>query len=181
MHIPVLNSSPLNLPPLPKPPFSYHPRRLTSPDSAPSLQELLQKISLSLGGSSEPNDPSPWIRPCSSQICGSEQPTLCFHLEHRLISKCFQCGFVACRDDQFQCHNTGRCIHGSFVCDAYDDCGDMSDEQNCSEWLCDLFNRFFVMLTHRISKKDWSYQNSYRGELKCSSKASYSWTLVLLD
>ena len=43
-------------------PFSCHPR-FTSPNSAPSLQELLQKISLSPRGSrSEPNEPLPWIR-----------------------------------------------------------------------------------------------------------------------
>jgi len=45
-----LNSTPLNLSLLPQPPFPCHPTRFTSPNSAPSLQELLQKISLSLRG-----------------------------------------------------------------------------------------------------------------------------------
>ena len=44
----VLNPTPLNLSLLPQPPFSCHHRRFTSPNSAPSLQELLQDISLSL-------------------------------------------------------------------------------------------------------------------------------------
>ena len=62
MHMSVLNSTPLNLSLLPRPPFSCHPRRFTSPYSAPSLQELLQKISLR-GGSSEPNETPPGSAP----------------------------------------------------------------------------------------------------------------------
>ena len=58
----VLNSTPLNLSLLPQSPFSCHPRRFTSPNSAPSLQELLQKnFFVSEGGSSEPNEPPTWI------------------------------------------------------------------------------------------------------------------------
>ena len=47
---------------------------------------------------------------------------------------CYDC--VACRNDQFKCHNTGRCISAKFFyCDGDDDCGDASDEpENCSEW-----------------------------------------------
>ena len=44
---------------------------------------------------------------------------------------CLDCVYAACRDDQFRCANTGRCISGSWVCDGDNDCGDMSDEQNC--------------------------------------------------
>jgi len=46
----VLNSTHVNLSPLTRPPFSCHPGRFTSPNSVPSLQELLQKISLCLTG-----------------------------------------------------------------------------------------------------------------------------------
>ena len=48
----------------------------------------------------------------------------------------FPCDYVvasACRDDEFRCENTGRCIPRSWVCNGVDDCGDISDEQNCSE------------------------------------------------
>ncbi|XP_074204461.1 atrial natriuretic peptide-converting enzyme isoform X4 [Camelus bactrianus] len=58
-----------------------------------------------------------------------------------------------CSENLFHCH-TGKCLNYSFVCDGYDDCGDLSDEQNCDcspteehrcgdgrcitiEWVCD--------------------------------------------
>ncbi|XP_068799071.1 atrial natriuretic peptide-converting enzyme isoform X4 [Struthio camelus] len=58
-----------------------------------------------------------------------------------------------CSDDVFRC-NTGKCLNYTFVCDGYDDCGDLSDEQNCdcnpvmhhqcgdgrcitADWVCD--------------------------------------------
>jgi len=53
---------------------------------------------------------------------------------------------VACTEDQFQCLNTGRCIDGSWVCDGDNDCGDISDEQNCRE---SQFTRVFVQNIER--------------------------------
>ena len=35
-----------------------------------------------------------------------------------------------CDSDQFTCIN-GQCIPESWKCDATDDCGDNSDEENC--------------------------------------------------
>ena len=37
-----------------------------------------------------------------------------------------------CLPDEFQCNNSGLCIYASWICDGEDDCGDMSDEQNCA-------------------------------------------------
>jgi len=40
---------------------------------------------------------------------------------------------AACSEDQFKCANTGRCIPASYMCDGDNDCGDYSDERNCSK------------------------------------------------
>ena len=50
MHISVLNSTPPNLSLLPQPPFSCHPRRFTSPNSAPPYNNCFKKFSFCLRG-----------------------------------------------------------------------------------------------------------------------------------
>ena len=55
--------------------------------------------------------------------------------------------FIACRDNDFQCKNTGRCIPGFAVCDGFNGCGDWSDEENCSELFLQLF--ICILVNHR--------------------------------
>ena len=52
-----------------------------------------------------------------------------------------KCSFVpltvfsdACDTDEYHCANE-RCIRRSYICDGDNDCGDMSDEQNCNSEL----------------------------------------------
>ena len=82
-----------------------------------------------------------------------------------IASKCFQYDCVACRDDQFRCHNTGRCIDGSYVCNAYDDCEDMSDEQNCSEWSSKLYNYSFALWATRHRNRSKTAQDNQKTTL----------------
>ena len=58
-----------------------------------------------------------------------------------------------CEDDHFHCNN-GKCILKSWLCNGWDECGDSSDEQNCTGNNCEisylpfihhtLFNVFLV-------------------------------------
>jgi len=48
---------------------------------------------------------------------------------------CYRYDCVACGVFDFEC-DSGLCIPTSWVCDSDNDCGDFSDEQNCSEWCC---------------------------------------------
>jgi len=43
------------------------------------------------------------------------------------------CDCTVCRQDQFKCVSSGRCIPASWICDTDNDCGDWSDERNCGE------------------------------------------------
>ncbi|GAB1603456.1 hypothetical protein Ahia01_000626900, partial [Argonauta hians] len=52
------------------------------------------------------------------------------------LAKCdtarvFVCEMTACSKDTYRCHN-GRCIGPQWLCDGNDDCGDRSDEINCT-------------------------------------------------
>ena len=56
------DATPLNLSLLPQPPFSCHPRRFTSPNSAPPYKNCFKKFFVSEGVRPNPTKPR-WIRP----------------------------------------------------------------------------------------------------------------------
>uniref|UniRef100_A0A3P8V3B2 Sortilin-related receptor n=1 Tax=Cynoglossus semilaevis TaxID=244447 RepID=A0A3P8V3B2_CYNSE len=47
----------------------------------------------------------------------------------------------SCLPNQYRCSN-GRCISSIWKCDSDNDCGDMSDEQECPTTMCDPSNQF---------------------------------------
>jgi len=74
-----------------------------------------------------------------------------------------------CSPSQFTCNNT-RCIPQAYVCDTDNDCGDMSDEQDCGECACsfitsaDLRNMrlhavFYVICAYNELASAYTYRN----------------------
>lgn len=50
---------------------------------------------------------------------------------------CFSClAGVSCDPKQFQCVRSGKCIPEGWYCDGDNDCGDRSDESNCTSASC---------------------------------------------
>uniref|UniRef100_A0A672I1R6 Sortilin-related receptor n=1 Tax=Salarias fasciatus TaxID=181472 RepID=A0A672I1R6_SALFA len=64
--------------------------------------------------------------------------------EDRRVSSCL-CVLLqsehSCLPNQYRCSN-GRCISSIWKCDSDNDCGDMSDEQECPTTTCDPSNQF---------------------------------------
>uniref|UniRef100_A0A3Q3AY67 Sortilin-related receptor n=1 Tax=Kryptolebias marmoratus TaxID=37003 RepID=A0A3Q3AY67_KRYMA len=54
---------------------------------------------------------------------------------------CIKNGETDCLPNQYSCSN-GRCISSIWKCDSDNDCGDMSDEQECPTTTCDPSNQF---------------------------------------
>lgn len=52
-----------------------------------------------------------------------------------LLIKIFFSEFKPCSSADFRCKNK-RCIPKKMKCDAFDDCGDNSDEENCGVYQC---------------------------------------------
>lgn len=56
-----------------------------------------------------------------------------------------------CNAGLFSCHN-GMCVPQRYVCDHDDDCGDRSDELNCSMWLPSLSPSLITVILVQINK-----------------------------
>ncbi|XP_061569314.1 MAM and LDL-receptor class A domain-containing protein 1 isoform X2 [Cololabis saira] len=63
---------------------------------------------------------------------------------------------AACSDRQFTC-NQGPCVAQDRVCDFTDDCGDGSDEENCSTYKrCDFQDGFCDLIQSLETVSDWT-------------------------
>lgn len=82
--------------------------------------------------------------PCASlpsvSLCRSVELQSSSHHQHRLFSQCLSLRkgqsptHGPCTDDEYKCSN-GQCIPLQYACDDYDDCGDLSDELGCREYI----------------------------------------------
>ena len=55
------------------------------------------------------------------------------HHHDIMLLKCSHSLISVCHPSNFTCDN-GRCIIHDLECNGINDCGDYSDEKNCSEW-----------------------------------------------
>ncbi|XP_064646226.1 low-density lipoprotein receptor-related protein 2-like [Lineus longissimus] len=62
------------------------------------------------------------------------------------------CPKRSCQSHQMQCAN-GICVHAAWRCDHDNDCGDLSDEANCTYPVCDPDNQFSCDNKRCIDKK----------------------------
>ena len=50
------------------------------------------------------------------------------------------CGELTCETNEFKCGSSLQCLSNEFLCDGTNDCGDFSDERDCTcsdtEWQC---------------------------------------------
>ena len=76
-----------------------------------------------------------------------------------------------CRPDQFKCANSGRCIPARWICDGDNDCGDMSDEQNCGQSIYRLLSPMYTQIlvnctTLLVTSNSQSNSRPLLGKLK---------------
>ena len=82
---------------------------------------------------------------------------------------------AGCGDGNFQCANASVCIPASLTCDGINDCGDYSDENNCSK-RCRFSSRNVLLTSPHFSQVvsvSWTCENrqsSAEGKLKILSK-----------
>ena len=78
---------------------------------------------------------------------------------------------ATCPPTEFQCKND-RCVSSDFVCDLEDDCGDLSDEQDCRKFLRFTWEILSIYVRSVICHFNHNVQSS-----SCNNRRCHVWSI----